>query len=127
MDGRAYNKLSDGKLIGVFNRTGRNILDFLKDYMPIYEGDTPPDLDGKTFDMSPLSVCFDFDGETSSRASGIVLTFGHWLSLGGANQDVRHYPYDGFLYLQASMAMAGIDCRKFSICTVGDSYQLAIR
>ena len=23
MDGRAYNKLSDGKLIGVFNRTGR--------------------------------------------------------------------------------------------------------
>ncbi len=73
----------------------KNILDFLKDYMPIYEGDTPPDLDGKTFDMSPLSVCFDFDGETSSRASGIVLTFGHWLSLGGANQDVRHYPYVG--------------------------------
>ena len=26
MDGRAYNKLSDGKLIGVFNRTGRNYL-----------------------------------------------------------------------------------------------------
>ena len=26
MDGRAYNKLSDGKLIGVFNRTGRKLL-----------------------------------------------------------------------------------------------------
>ena len=26
MDGRAYNKLSDGKLIGVFNRTGRKIV-----------------------------------------------------------------------------------------------------
>ena len=32
MDGRAYYKLSDGKLIGVSNRTDRNIFETKEDF-----------------------------------------------------------------------------------------------
>ena len=35
MDGRAYNKLSDGKLIGVFNRTGRKVFDYISISSPV--------------------------------------------------------------------------------------------
>ncbi len=72
-----------------------DILNELKNYMPIYTGSTPPNLDDKTIDMSPLTVCYDSDGETSVGASGIVFSFGHWLSQGNATLDVKHYPYVG--------------------------------